>query len=68
MATNSVTLANMDVPESYMEALPKNAKGSVCDLICLYISSDHLLPECLLDCLDLSSKHQALEIANRVES
>ncbi|GJX65994.1 Rop guanine nucleotide exchange factor 7-like protein, partial [Tanacetum coccineum] len=45
-----------------------NAKGSVGDLICRYISLDHLSPECLLDCLDLSSEDQALEIANRVES
>jgi PRONE (Plant-specific Rop nucleotide exchanger) len=26
------------------------------------------LPECLLDCLDLSTEHHALEIANRVEA
>ncbi|GKC11132.1 Rop guanine nucleotide exchange factor 7-like protein [Tanacetum coccineum] len=68
MAVNSITLADMDVPESYMEALPKNAKGSVGDLICRYISSDHLSPECLLDCLDLSFEDQALEITNCVES
>lgn len=68
MAINSITLADMDVPESYMEALPKNAKGSLGDLIHRYISSEHFSPECLLDCLDLSSEHQALEIANRVEA
>ncbi|KAJ9548020.1 hypothetical protein OSB04_020563 [Centaurea solstitialis] len=68
MAINSITLADMDVPESFLEALPKNAKGSLGDLIHRYISSDQFSPECLLDCLDLSSEHQALEIANRVEA
>lgn len=68
MAINSISLADMDVPESFLEALPKNAKGSLGDLIHRYISSDQFSPECLLDCLDLSSEHQALEIANRVEA
>lgn len=33
-----------------------------------YVTSDQFSPDCLLDCLDLSSEHQALEIANRVEA
>ncbi|XP_009766155.1 rop guanine nucleotide exchange factor 7 [Nicotiana tabacum] len=68
LAINSNTLAEMDVPESYLEGLPKNGKASLGDLIHKYITSDQFSPECLLDCLDLSSEHQALEIANRVES
>ncbi|KAI5325750.1 hypothetical protein L3X38_034824 [Prunus dulcis] len=68
MAINSITLADMEVPESYLEALPKNGRASLGDLIYRYISSDQFSPECLLDCLDLSSEHQAIEIANRVEA
>ncbi|KAL7588443.1 hypothetical protein Lser_V15G38757 [Lactuca serriola] len=68
MAINSITLADIDVPESYLESLPKNAKGSLGDIIYRYISSEQFSPECLLECLDLSSEHQALEIANRVEA
>lgn len=68
MAINSISLADMHVPELYLEALPKNAKASLGDLIYRYINSDQFSPECLLDCLDLSSEHQALEIANRVEA
>lgn len=45
----------------------QNAKTCLGDLIYRYINSDQFSPECLLDCLDLSSEHQALEIANRVE-
>jgi hypothetical protein len=38
------------------------------DVIYRYITSDQFSPECLLDCLDLSTEYQALEIANRVEA
>ena len=38
------------------------------DLIYRYISSDQFYPDCLHDSLDLSSEHQAIEIANRVEA
>ncbi|KAF2306221.1 hypothetical protein GH714_015849 [Hevea brasiliensis] len=68
MAINSIALADMEVPESYLEALPKNGKASLGDLIYRYISSDQFSPECLFDCLDLSSEHQAIELANRVEA
>ncbi|KAM3341287.1 rop guanine nucleotide exchange factor 7 [Capsicum galapagoense] len=68
MAINSNSLAEMEVPESYLEGLPKNGKSSLGDLIHRYITSDQFSPECLLDCLDLSSEHQAFEIANRVEA
>ncbi|XWS67145.1 hypothetical protein CRYUN_Cryun05aG0262100 [Craigia yunnanensis] len=68
MAINSITLADMEVPESYLESLPKNGRASLGDLIYRYISSDLFTPDCLLDCIDLSSEHQAIEIANRVEA
>ncbi|KAM3738051.1 hypothetical protein ACB098_09G103800 [Castanea mollissima] len=68
MAINSITIADMEVPESYLEALPKNGRASLGDIIYRYISSDQFSPECLLDCLDLSTEHQAIEIANRVEA
>ncbi|XP_021732373.1 rop guanine nucleotide exchange factor 7-like [Chenopodium quinoa] len=68
MSINSMVLAEMDVPESYLETLPKNGRACLGDMIYRYITSDHFSPECLLDCLDLSSEHVALEIANRVEA
>lgn len=46
----------------------QNGKASLGDLIHRYITSDQFSPECLLGCIDLSSEHQALEIANRVEA
>ncbi|KAI3987113.1 hypothetical protein MKX01_036903 [Papaver californicum] len=68
MAINSIALAEMEVPESYLEALPKNGRTSLGDVIYRYITSDQFSPECLLNCLDLTPEHQALEIANRVEA
>ncbi|KAI4354585.1 hypothetical protein L6164_003435 [Bauhinia variegata] len=68
MAINSITLAEMDIPESYLESLPKNARASLGDLIYRYVTSDQFSPECLLECLDLSSEHQAIEITNCVEA
>ncbi|XP_027929158.1 rop guanine nucleotide exchange factor 7-like isoform X2 [Vigna unguiculata] len=68
MAINSITIAEMDIPDSYFESLPKTARLSLGDVIHRYITSDHFSPECLLACLDLSSEHQAIEIANRAEA
>ncbi|CAA6661713.1 unnamed protein product [Spirodela intermedia] len=68
MAINSNSLAEMEVPEAYLDSLPKNGKAALGDLIYRYITSDQFSPECLLDYLDLSSEHRALEIANRVEA
>ncbi|KAG8078484.1 hypothetical protein GUJ93_ZPchr0007g3697 [Zizania palustris] len=68
LSINSNALAEMDVPESYLESLPKNGRATLGDIIYRYITSDQFSPECLLDCLDLSTEYQALEIANRVEA
>ncbi|RWW06095.1 hypothetical protein BHE74_00048877 [Ensete ventricosum] len=66
MAINSNSLAEMEVPESYLSSLPK--VSGLGDVIYRYVASDHFSPECLLDCLDLSSEHRVLEVANRVEA
>ncbi|XP_058207177.1 rop guanine nucleotide exchange factor 7-like isoform X1 [Rhododendron vialii] len=68
MSINNIALAEMEVPESYLEALPKNGRACLGDVIYRYITSDQFSSDCLLDCLDLSSEHVALEIANRVEA
>ncbi|PSR93155.1 Rop guanine nucleotide exchange factor like [Actinidia chinensis var. chinensis] len=68
MSINNTALAEMEDPESYLEALPKNGRACLGDVIYRYITSEQFSSECLLDCLDLSSEHVALEIANRVEA
>ncbi|KAF6172557.1 hypothetical protein GIB67_007070 [Kingdonia uniflora] len=68
MAINSSVLAEMEIPNAYLETLPKCGKVCLGDIIYRYITADKFLPECLLDCLDLSSEHHTLEIANRIEA
>lgn len=68
LAINSDVLTEMEIPSAYLETLPKNGKECLGDIIYRYITADKFSPECLLDCLDLSSEHHTLEVANRVEA
>ncbi|XP_073103185.1 rop guanine nucleotide exchange factor 1 [Elaeis guineensis] len=68
MAINSGVLAEMEIPYVYLETLPKNGKSCLGEIIYRYITADQFSPECLLDCLDLSSEHHTLEVANRFEA
>ncbi|GER50214.1 Rop guanine nucleotide exchange factor [Striga asiatica] len=68
MAINSNVLAEMDIPTAYIETLPKNGRSCLGDIIYRYITADEFSPECLLDCLDLSSEHHTVDVANRIEA
>ncbi|EEF33969.1 rop guanine nucleotide exchange factor 1 [Ricinus communis] len=68
MAINSSVLAEMEIPTAYLETLPKCGKACLGDIIYRYITAEQFSPECLLDCLDLSTEHHTLEIANRIEA
>ncbi|KAA8535953.1 hypothetical protein F0562_028431 [Nyssa sinensis] len=68
MAINSSVLTEMEIPSAYLETLPKSGKACLGDIIYRYITADQFSPECLLDCLDLSSEHHTLEVVNRIEA
>ncbi|KAK1418687.1 hypothetical protein QVD17_27833 [Tagetes erecta] len=69
MAINSSILSDMTIPHSYIASLPKSGRTSVGDTIYRYmISTSKFLPEYLLDCLNISSEHEALELADRIEA
>ncbi|KAL3383216.1 hypothetical protein AABB24_002623 [Solanum stoloniferum] len=68
LAINSNVLVEMETPSAYIETLPKSGKTCLGDIIYRYITADNFSPECLLDCLDLSSEHHTLEVANRIEA
>ncbi|KAE8696550.1 Rop guanine nucleotide exchange factor 5 [Hibiscus syriacus] len=68
VAINNITLADMEVPESYFESLPKNGRASLGDLIYRYISSYLFTPEVFLIALICPLSFFAIEIANRVEA
>ncbi|KAI3494949.1 hypothetical protein L1887_37015 [Cichorium endivia] len=69
MAINSSILAEMEIPHTYIASLPKCGRTSVGDTIYRYMTSGgKFSPEYLLDCLNISSEHEALELADRVEA
>ncbi|KAL6903841.1 hypothetical protein ACP4OV_004654 [Aristida adscensionis] len=69
MAINNGVLAEMRIPEPYKQALPKCGRASVGDLIYRHMSfPGKFSPEYLLDCLEVSSEHEALEAADGVEA
>ncbi|KAJ7946975.1 putative Rop guanine nucleotide exchange factor [Quillaja saponaria] len=68
LAINSFVLSEMEIPGAHLETLPKSGKASLGDIIYRHINADQFSSECLLDCLDLSSEHHTLDIANRIEA
>ncbi|XP_010241894.1 PREDICTED: rop guanine nucleotide exchange factor 3-like [Nelumbo nucifera] len=69
MAINSSILTEMEVSEIYIAALPKSGRAGLGDAIYRCIcTSNEFSPDYLLDCLNITSEHEALEIANRVEA
>ncbi|KAJ9188334.1 hypothetical protein P3X46_003700 [Hevea brasiliensis] len=69
MAINSSILAEMDIPDTYMASLPKSGRASLGDIIYRYMcTTDKFSPDHILDCLNIASEHEALELADRVEA
>ncbi|KAJ4952670.1 hypothetical protein NE237_029502 [Protea cynaroides] len=68
-AINNTILADMKVPDTYLETLPKSGRAGVGDEIYRYMNTtEKFSPEYLLECLKISSEHEALEIADRMEA
>nr|GLL40623.1 rop guanine nucleotide exchange factor 3 isoform X1 [Ipomoea trifida] len=69
MAINNCILSEMGIPESYIASLPKSGKASVGESIYRYMNAaEKFSPEYLLDSLNISSEHEALELADKVEA
>ncbi|XP_010533659.1 PREDICTED: rop guanine nucleotide exchange factor 6 isoform X2 [Tarenaya hassleriana] len=68
LAINSIALAEMEVPRSYLDALPKNGRSCLGEFLYRNITSDNFSAEFLLESIDLSSEHDVVEMANRVEA
>ncbi|KAI3449194.1 hypothetical protein Pfo_005859 [Paulownia fortunei] len=66
MAIKCGILAEMQIPESYISSLPKQVLGST---IYQYMhSAENFSPDHLLDPLNITSEHDALELADKVEA
>ncbi|PIN13682.1 hypothetical protein CDL12_13679 [Handroanthus impetiginosus] len=68
MAINAQVLAEMEIPENYIESLPKNGRASLGDSIYKNITDEFFDPDYLLSTLDLSSEHKILDLKNRIEA
>ncbi|KAG8077527.1 hypothetical protein GUJ93_ZPchr0007g6006 [Zizania palustris] len=68
MAINADVLTQMEIPEQYMESLPKNGRSSLGDSIYKCITDDHFDPNELLDSIDLSTEHKIVDLKDRMEA
>ncbi|MCL7024388.1 hypothetical protein MKW94_025738, partial [Papaver nudicaule] len=68
MAINAQVLTEMEVPEDYIDSLPKNGRASLGDSIYRSITEEYFDPDQFLTTLDLSTEHKILDLKNRIEA
>ncbi|GMH00517.1 hypothetical protein Nepgr_002356 [Nepenthes gracilis] len=69
MAINNNVLNEMEVPDSYLAGLPKSGKSCLGDSMYKYMCAAEIFsPDHLLDTPKITSEHEALELADRVEA
>ncbi|KAL9666167.1 hypothetical protein QQ045_000491 [Rhodiola kirilowii] len=68
MAINAQILSEMEIPDSYIESLPKNGRSSLGDTIYKSITVEFFDPEQFLSTMDLSTEHKVLDLKNRIEA
>ena len=73
-AQNSLISSNVELDISICSSIYnilsflQSGKSCLGEIIYRYITAEQFSPECLLDCLDLSSEHHTLEVAIRIEA
>ncbi|KAJ4882455.1 Rop guanine nucleotide exchange factor 10 [Raphanus sativus] len=67
-AINDVVLSEMNIPDNYIESLPKNGKTSLGDFLYKIITDENFDPDYFLSFLDLSTEHKVLDLKNRIEA
>ncbi|KAL8098972.1 hypothetical protein AgCh_031614 [Apium graveolens] len=68
MAINAQIIAEMEIPENYIESLPKKGKTSLGDAVYKSITLDSFDPDIFLTTMDLSTEHKILDLKNRIEA
>ncbi|KAK6914883.1 PRONE domain [Dillenia turbinata] len=68
MAINAQVLSEMEIPEDYINNLPKNGRSSLGDSIYKSITVDYFDPDDFLSTMDMSSEHKILDLKNRIEA
>ncbi|GMQ08624.1 hypothetical protein CsSME_00052265 [Camellia sinensis var. sinensis] len=69
LAINAQVITEMEIPENYIDSLPKNGRASLGDSIYRSITvGDYFDPDHFLSTMDLSSEHKILDLKNRIEA
>ncbi|CAK8535798.1 unnamed protein product [Lathyrus sativus] len=68
MAINAQILSEMEIPENYIESLPKNGRASLGDAAYRSITVEFFDPDQFLSTVDLTSEHKVLDLKNRIEA
>ncbi|KAK8482000.1 hypothetical protein V6N12_010266 [Hibiscus sabdariffa] len=68
MSINAQVLSEMEIPENYIDSLPKNGRASLGDSIYRSITVEFFDPNQFLSTMDLSSEHKILDLKNRIEA
>ncbi|KAH7685934.1 RNI-like protein [Dioscorea alata] len=68
LADGSKRAQEMEIPEAYIESLPKNGRASLGDALYKSITVDYFDPEEFLSSIDLSSEHKILDLKNKIEA
>ncbi|KAL9993454.1 putative PRONE domain, Rop guanine nucleotide exchange factor [Helianthus debilis subsp. tardiflorus] len=68
MAINAEILAEMEIPEDYIDDLPKNGRESLGETIYKNITVDSFDPGQFLSTMDLSTELNVLDLKNKIEA
>ncbi|XP_074278939.1 rop guanine nucleotide exchange factor 12 [Silene latifolia] len=68
LAINAQILTEMEIPENYIDSLPKNGRASLGDTIYKSITVEYFDIDQFLYSMDLSSEHKILDLMNRIEA
>ncbi|KAA3477029.1 rop guanine nucleotide exchange factor 9-like [Gossypium australe] len=68
MNINAQVLSEIQIPESYIDSLPKNGRESLGDSIYKSITVDSFDPLQFLSAMDFSTEHKVLDFKNRIEA
>ncbi|XP_071692539.1 rho guanine nucleotide exchange factor 8-like [Rutidosis leptorrhynchoides] len=68
MAINAQVLSEMEIPETYIDSLPKNGKTTLGDLIYKSITDESFDPGEFLKTMDTSSEQNIMELKNKIEA
>ncbi|CAH8378914.1 unnamed protein product [Eruca vesicaria subsp. sativa] len=68
MAINAQVLFEMEIPESYIDSLPKNGRASLGEQMYKNITVEFFDPDQFLNSMDMSSEHKILDLKNKIEA